>query len=194
MLLEDAVSGFCGLVHTARVHEAQHVKLMLMVFFWKNVPPATMPLLQTYSQMYQQHQYLGLPEHRLHIRKTKSLWANTCFWSLPAPVPGTQIDKISVLFREHLFSHLRKQGKPIYVSSVSIFSLGNFRKENCWVSFQIGKDVNLPGGGGVSKFLRITKIFLSVKIRGFLLQKALSQLCSCIFWTPHVPAESSFWI
>lgn len=60
----------------------------------------------------------------------------------------------------------------MYVTSVSIFSLGNFQKENCWFSFQIGKNVNSPGGGGFSKFLRITKISLSVKIWGFLLQKA----------------------
>lgn len=40
MLLEDAVNGFCGLVRTARVHEVQLVKLMLMALFWKNVHPA----------------------------------------------------------------------------------------------------------------------------------------------------------
>lgn len=80
-------------------------------FLEKCPPRPTTPLLQTYSQMYRQHRHVGAPERRLHIRKTKSPWANTCFLSLPAPVPGTQFDEISVLFREHLFSLLRKQGK-----------------------------------------------------------------------------------
>lgn len=87
-------------------------------------PPTS--LLQIYSQMFQQPQYLGPSKHWFWNRKIMSLLANICSLSLPAPVPRTQLHEISVLFREHLECYydlvqsLKKQRKPMYVPPISI--------------------------------------------------------------------------
>ena len=96
--LMDSVS-ICILQGTSRACMVQFVKFRLVTLFWKSVHSPCHPLLQTYSQVHQQHQYLGPPEHWWWIRETRSPLTNRCSLTLPAPVLGAQLHETLILVR-----------------------------------------------------------------------------------------------